>query len=80
MARTPRGSILQRPSPSESVRRGGIFQFFGEVVSELKKVTWPTREETTRLTIVVIVISVVIGVALGIIDRVFTLLFEQLIF
>ena len=80
MARTPRGSILHRPSPSEAGRRGGLFQFFGEVVAELKKVTWPTREETTRLTMVVIAISATIGLALGLIDIGFNRLFQGLLF
>lgn len=39
-----------------------------DVISELKKVSWPTREETTRLTVAVVVVSVVIGLALGGID------------
>jgi preprotein translocase subunit SecE len=39
-----------------------------DVISELKKVSWPTREETTRLTVAVVVVSVVIGLSLGGID------------
>ena len=74
------GSILRRPSPGEKRIRGGLFQFFGEVISELKKVTWPSREETTRLTMLVIAISVVIGIALGVIDLMFTRLLDQFIF
>ena len=80
MARTPRENILHRPSPSEAGRRGGLFQFFGEVITELKKVTWPTREETTRLTMVVIAISATIGLALGLIDIGFNRLFQGLLF
>jgi len=48
------------------------------VVSELKKVTWPSRQETTRLTIMVIAISGAIGIALGILDLLFNRLFTQL--
>ena len=44
---------------------------FREVRSEMKKVVWPTREETTRLTIVVIAISSVINVILFVSDSVF---------
>ena len=81
MARTPRGSILHRPSPGEAGRRGGLFQFFGEVISELRKVTWPTRQETTRLTVIVILISGAIGLALGlIIDPAFTRIFKEIFF
>ena len=82
MARTrPTGGsgILRRPSPGEARARRGLFQFFGEVISELKKVTWPTREETTRLTLLVIAISIAIGIALGIIDMLFTRMLDLFI-
>lgn len=80
MAGSSRGTILRRPSPSEAGRRAGLFQFFGEVISELKKVTWPSRQETMRLTALVIAVSVSIGIALGIVDMVFTRLFDWLLF
>lgn len=38
------------------------------IVDELKKVSWPTKKETVRLTLVVIVISLIIGLYVGIID------------
>jgi preprotein translocase subunit SecE len=43
-------------------------RFVKDIVSELKKVTWPTREETWRLTVAVVVVSVAIGLALGGVD------------
>lgn len=36
--------------------------------AELKKVTWPSRQDTIRLTIIVIFISLIIGFYIGIID------------
>lgn len=39
-----------------------------DIVNELKKVSWPTREETTRLTIAVIAVTVSIGLLLGGVD------------
>ena len=45
-------------------------KFFGEVVSELKKVTWPTREETMKLTAVVIALSLIVGVFIGGLDAI----------
>lgn len=50
-----------------------------ETRSELRKVVWPTREETTRLTIVVIAISVTIGLILFIGDSLFLFLYTQLV-
>ncbi len=44
------------------------FRFVGDVVAELKKVTWPTREEAFRLTLMVLVVCAVIGVILALLD------------
>lgn len=46
--------------------------FATDVVEELKKVTWPTRKDTIRLTFVVISISLIIGLYIGIIDILLT--------
>ena len=46
--------------------------YFREVIGELRKVIWPTRDETRRLTIMVIIISVAVGAFLGAIDMGFT--------
>jgi len=39
-----------------------------EVIEELKKVSWPSRMETIRLTSIVIGVSLIIGLYIGIID------------
>ena len=55
-------------------------KFFSEVASELKKVTWPTRQETVKLTVAVIVISVAVGLFVGGLDilfvRISTMMFK----
>jgi len=72
--------MLRRPSSGESGPRLGVFHFFGEVISELKKVTWPSRQETIRLTLLVITVSVAIGIALGILDLLFARLLDIALF
>ena len=42
--------------------------FATDVVNELKKVSWPSRAETIRLTTIVIIVSLIIGLYVGIID------------
>ena len=42
-----------------------------DIISELRKVTWPTRNETVNLTIVVLVVAVAVGLMLGGIDMFF---------
>ena len=44
------------------------FRFFGEAVSELRKVVWPTRQEAAYLTTLVIVVTVLVAIILGVID------------
>ena len=55
-------------------------KFFSEVASELKKVTWPTRDETVKLTAAVIFISLAVGLFIGGLDILFvnitTMLFK----
>lgn len=42
--------------------------FAQDIIEELKKVSWPSRKETIRLTSIVIAISLIIGLYIGIID------------
>ena len=49
-----------------------IRTYFIESWSELKKVTWPTREHVRNLTILVFAISAVFGVYIWFFDRVWT--------
>jgi preprotein translocase subunit SecE len=48
-----------------------IRRYFDEVWSELKKVTWPTREQVRNLTVLVFAISFVIGVYITLLDTIF---------
>lgn len=56
-----------------------IIQFLKESRLELKRVTWPTREETLRATGAVIVVSGAIALFLGVFDFLFQLLLEALL-
>ncbi|RII00314.1 preprotein translocase subunit SecE [candidate division NPL-UPA2 bacterium Unc8] len=46
-----------------------IGKFFGEVRSEIKKVSWTKRSELIALTFMVIIIVVLAAIFIGIIDR-----------
>lgn len=52
-------------------------QWFRDVISELRKVTWPTRQETTNLTLVVVVVSAALGLFLGGLDYGFNWIIEN---
>lgn len=65
--------------PGALAERGGrVRKIFDDTRAEMKKITWPDRETTRNLTIVVIGISVVLGVLLGGIDYVLFQVFEAL--
>jgi preprotein translocase subunit SecE len=49
-----------------------------DIMAELRKVTWPTREETRNLTIVVIGISVFLGALLGGLDFILAYVYQAL--
>ncbi len=49
-----------------------IRRFLDESWSELKKVTWPTREQTLNLTFLVFLVSFVVGVFISVLDYFFT--------
>jgi len=80
-----------RPTPSRrqmeeeaDVVQGNFFQrtvaslreYFAGVRTELTKVTWPTREDTRRLSIIVIIVLIISAIVLGIISFLFTRIFE----
>ncbi len=48
-----------------------IRRFINEAWSELKKVNWPTREQTRNLTVLVLVISAAIGIYITVFDVLF---------
>jgi preprotein translocase subunit SecE len=45
-----------------------IFQFFRDVKAEISKVIWPSRTDTVRYTVMVIVFSLVVAAILGAAD------------
>lgn len=49
-----------------------LIQYIKDSRKELKKVTWPTKKETTKYTLVVIGISVGIAIFLGGLDFLFS--------
>jgi len=68
-----------RPVAPGAAGRISPLAFLRETASELKKSVWPSREETARLTMVVIALAVVAAFYLGGLDRVFLETFNRYI-
>ncbi len=59
----------------KSTRGNAITRYYRETIGELRKVTWPTRQEAINLTIVVLIVTFGMSAFLGILDYLFTRLF-----
>ena len=56
-----------------------IRRYFDEVWSELRKVSWPTREQVRNLTVLVFAISLVVGIYITVLDTVFQFAIDLLV-
>lgn len=56
-------------------QEGGLQRWLRETRAEMRKVTWPTREEAIRLTYIVIILSVTMGALLGAVDLLLSTLY-----
>jgi len=56
-----------------------IIQYLKETRAELRRVSWPDRQEATRLTIIVLAVTFSMAMLLGLIDYIFAKLFGLII-
>ena len=66
--RSPKAELRVRFSPALPLDMNKVSSFLKEVQIELKKVTWPTRPQTIRLTGIVVGVSLVVGLYIGVLD------------
>lgn len=86
-APAPLAAGAARPAPVAKKRRNplsflGRFEpkFVADIISETRKVTWPSFNETRYLTIVVAIVATAVGLFLGGIDLLFGWIIEKLFF
>ncbi|MBP7768733.1 preprotein translocase subunit SecE [Candidatus Woesebacteria bacterium] len=54
-------------------------QYVRETVSEIRKVSWPTQQQTIEMTVLVLAVSVIVGTYIGVLDYVFQSLLSFII-
>ena len=59
-------SVTERRQPNRFQR------YIRETIGELKKVSWPTRQEATNLTIIVLIVTFTMSVILGGLDFIYS--------
>lgn len=53
--------------------------YLKETRDEMKKVIWPSRDDVLRLTVIVIIISIVVGLYIGALDFLFTMILDTIL-
>lgn len=56
-----------------------LINYIKESIAEMKKVTWPSKKETYRYTVLVLAISLVVAAFLGALDFAFNYVFQLVI-
>lgn len=56
-----------------------LISFIQESKQELHKVEWPTKDETIKLTLAVVFVSLVVAAYLGVLDYILTKALESFI-
>jgi preprotein translocase subunit SecE len=56
-------------------RELGFIRYLRDTRAELKKVTWPTRQEAQNLTYIVLGVTIAFAIFLGLLDWIFTEVF-----
>jgi preprotein translocase subunit SecE len=67
------------PKTQSARRPNFLVRFINETMGELRKVTWPTRDEALRLTAVVLAVMIASSIFLGAIDALLTEAFRALL-
>ena len=53
--------------------------FVGELRQEFKRINWPGRKETVKMSVTVIVISLIVAAFLGALDFLFVTIIEKIV-
>ena len=73
-----KGKAASKAVTRKNKPRKGLRKFFRDVISEVKKVSWPNVKDLTNHTIVVVVLILLFAIAIGIVDfglgKLFTLI------
>jgi preprotein translocase subunit SecE len=62
------GSVKKVASDKKEKQPNAALRYIRETRGEMRKVTWPTREDSQRLTLIVIAVTIVMAIFLGVLD------------
>jgi preprotein translocase subunit SecE len=73
--------IMVAKADKKAVRKqpNAIQRYFRETIGELRKVSWPTRQEAINLTIIVVIVVIGMSAFLGILDFAYAQVFKVIL-
>jgi len=71
--------VSKSTAPAGQKPDNRIVRYFKETRAELRKVTWPTRQEATNLSLIVLGVTVAMAIFLGAVDFLFATLIRLII-
>ena len=72
-------SVKNNVKTEKTVKNNSFFGFFREVKAEVKRITWPSKDETKKAFIAVMVFTLIYTVLVGGLDFIFKSLFEMIL-
>jgi preprotein translocase subunit SecE len=64
---------------TDNAKSNRFSRFFRETIGELRKVNWPTPQETWNLTKIVLAVMFVMAILLGLLDWIFSTIVTTLV-
>jgi preprotein translocase subunit SecE len=64
---------VAKSANAKKLQDNAVVQYFRETWFELKKVSWPTRDEAVNLTVIVILATSFLAIVLSLMDYLFSL-------
>jgi preprotein translocase subunit SecE len=69
-------SVKNNAKIEKTVKNNGFFDFFREVKSEVKRITWPSKDETKKAFVAVVIFTLIYTILVGGLDSIFENLFK----
>ena len=69
-------SAKNNAKTEKTVKSNSLISFFREVKVEVKRITWPSKDETKKAFVAVIVFTLMYTILVGGLDSIFVSLFE----
>jgi len=72
-------SVKNNVKTEKTVKSNGLVSFFREVKAEVKKITWPSKDETKKAFVAIIAFMLMYTILVGGLDFIFKNLFGMIL-